>query len=69
MQEQPAFVLCIESNAILDQALLLIESIRTFGGRHRDAEILAIAPRPALGVDAPPGHGSNDSRPPTTRRP
>jgi hypothetical protein len=51
MQEQPAFVLCIESNAILHQALLLIESIRTFGGRHRGAEIFAIAPRAALGVD------------------
>jgi hypothetical protein len=51
IQEDPAFVLCIESNAICDQALMLIESIRAFAGRHRDAEILAIAPRPGLGVD------------------
>jgi hypothetical protein len=33
------------------QALLLIESIRTFGGAHRDAPIWAVAPRPRLGVD------------------
>lgn len=51
MQEDPAFVLCIENNAIRDQALLLIESIRAFAGRYRDAEILAIAPQPARGVD------------------
>jgi hypothetical protein len=51
MQETPAFVLCIENNAIRDQALLLIESIRAFAGGCSGAEILAIAPRPALGVD------------------
>ena len=44
------FVLCIEDNAIRDQALLLCESIRRFGGRYRDAPIVAIAPRPGLGV-------------------
>ncbi len=47
-----AFVLCIEQNAIREQALLLCESIRSFAGRHRDARILAYAPRPGLGVDA-----------------
>jgi len=46
------FVLCIEANAICAQALLLAESIRRWGGRHRDAPILAYAPRPGLGVDA-----------------
>ena len=50
--ETVAFVLCIERNAIRPQALLLIESIRTFAGAHRNAEILAVAPRPGLGVDA-----------------
>src|SRR5262245_55970229 len=52
MVERPAFVLCIERNAICAQALLLIESIRAFAGAHRDAEIWAVAPRPGLGVDA-----------------
>lgn len=47
-----AFVLCIEANGIREQALLLAESIRRWGGRHRDAPILAYAPRPGLGVDA-----------------
>ncbi|MEO7270819.1 MAG: hypothetical protein ABIX28_25730 [Vicinamibacterales bacterium] len=45
------FVLCIENNAIRPQALLLCESIRRFGGCHREAPILAVAPRPGLGVD------------------
>ncbi len=45
------FVLCIENNAIRAQALLLCESIRRFGGSHRDAAILAVAPRPGLGID------------------
>lgn len=45
------FVLCIEGNAIREQALLLCESIRRFGGRHRDAPIMAVAPRPGLGID------------------
>ena len=46
-----SFVLCIENNAIRDQALLLCASIRHFGGRYRRAPILAFAPRPGLGVD------------------
>jgi glycosyltransferase involved in cell wall biosynthesis len=45
------FVLCIENNAIREQALLLCESIRRFAGRHRHAEIMAYAPRPGLGLD------------------
>src|SRR6185295_298041 len=47
-----AFVLCIERNAIQEQALLLCESIRRFGGRWSGAPILAVAPRPGLGIDA-----------------
>jgi hypothetical protein len=45
------FVLCIEDNAIRAQALLLCESIRQFGGRHRRAPILVVAPRPGRGID------------------
>jgi hypothetical protein len=45
------FLLCIENNAIRAQALLLCESLREFGGRHRGAPILAVAPRPGLGID------------------
>jgi len=46
------FVLCIEDNAIRDQALLLCQSIRRFGGRYRSAPIMAFSPRPRLRVDA-----------------
>ena len=45
------FVLCIENNAIREQALLLCRSIRRFAGRHADAQILAYAPRAGLGID------------------
>jgi hypothetical protein len=51
------FVLCIENNAIRTQALLLCESIRRFGGRHRDAPILAVSARPGLGI-----HGNTRDR-------
>jgi len=53
LTETVAFVLCIERNATRDQALLLIESLRTFGGAHRHAPVWAVAPRPGLGVDGP----------------
>jgi hypothetical protein len=49
--ESATFVLCIENNAIRAQALLLCESIRRFCGRHRQSPIVAVAPRPGLGVD------------------
>lgn len=52
MQETVVFVLCIENNATREQALLLIKSIRAFAGKHSNADIFAIAPRPNLGVDS-----------------
>jgi hypothetical protein len=52
MVHDVTFVLCIENNLIRPQGLLLCESIREFCGRHRNAPIYAIAPRPGLGVDA-----------------
>ncbi|HEX7327874.1 MAG TPA: SEC-C metal-binding domain-containing protein [Casimicrobiaceae bacterium] len=52
---QPAadvsFALCIENNGLREQALLLCESVRRFGGRQRNARIVAFAPRPGLDVD------------------
>lgn len=47
-----SFVLCIERNATESQALLLCESIRHWGGRHRTAPIVAVSPRPGLGIHA-----------------
>jgi hypothetical protein len=46
------FVLCIEQNALRAQALLLCESIRTCTGTLRQSPILAIVPRPGLGIVA-----------------
>jgi hypothetical protein len=56
------FVLCIENNAIRAQALLLCESIRQFGGRHRSAPILAVAPRPGLGIGSEARRRLDDMR-------
>ena len=47
-----SFVLCIEDNAIRDQALLPAAVSGDFAGRYGDAPILAYAPRPGLGIDA-----------------
>ena len=52
MSETVTFLLCIEQNAIREQALLLCESIRAFAGPHRHAPIVAVAARAGLGVDA-----------------
>jgi hypothetical protein len=49
--DRACFVLCIENTGIREQALLLCRSIRRFAGRYADAQILAYAPRPGLGVD------------------
>lgn len=46
-----SFVLCIENNAIKDQALLLCESIREFAGAYRRSPIVAFSPRAGLAVD------------------
>jgi hypothetical protein len=43
-----AFLICVEANRLEPQARLLCESIRTFGGRYREAPILAVSPRPHL---------------------
>ncbi|HJU20958.1 MAG TPA: glycosyltransferase, partial [Casimicrobiaceae bacterium] len=49
--DRACFVLCIENTGIREQALLLCRSIRRFAGRYANAQILAYAPRPGLGVD------------------
>ena len=43
-----AFLICVEANRLEPQARLLCESIRWFGGRYREAPIVAVSPRPHL---------------------
>jgi hypothetical protein len=50
-ESEIAFLICVEANRLEPQARLLCESIRTFGGRYRQAPILAVSPRPALALD------------------
>ena len=53
-EDEIAFLICVEANRLEPQARLLCESLRTFGGRYRNAPILAVSPRPhlALGPEA-----------------
>ncbi len=53
-ESEVAFLICVEANRLEPQARLLCESLRTFGGRYREAPILAVSPRPhlALGSEA-----------------
>ena len=44
-----AFLLCVERGYLEDQALLLVRSIRRYGGCFRDAAVYAVQPR-----DGPP---------------
>ncbi len=50
--EQLSFLLCIEGNGIEQQALLLCESIRRFGGRYGGSPIIAVSPRPEVPISA-----------------
>ncbi len=50
--EEVAFLLVVERNRLEPQALLLCESLRTFGGRYANSAILAVSPRPELAVGA-----------------
>jgi hypothetical protein len=45
-----AYLICVEANRLEPQARLLCESIRTFGGRYRNAPIIAVSPRPNLAL-------------------
>lgn len=47
-----AFLICVEANRLEPQARLLCESLRRFGGRYRQAPILAVSPRPHLALGA-----------------
>lgn len=47
-ESEIAFLICVEANRLEPQARLLCESIRRFGGRYRQAPILAVSPRPHL---------------------
>lgn len=51
-ESEIAFLICVEANRLEPQARLLCESLRTFGGRYREAPILAVSPRPHLAPGA-----------------
>ena len=48
--EEIVFLLCVEANRLEAQAHLLCASIRRFGGRYRDAPIVAVSPRANLAL-------------------
>lgn len=51
-ESEVAFLICVEANRLAPQARLLCESLRTFGGRYRDAAVYAVSPRPSLALGA-----------------
>ena len=42
----PAFLLCVEHGRLEGEAILLVESLREWGGRYADSPVYAFAPRP-----------------------
>ena len=45
-----AFVICVESGSLEEQAVLFAESIRTWGGTNADARIVSVEPRGESGI-------------------
>src|SRR5690349_16939311 len=42
----PAFLICVEHGRLESEAILLVESLRAWGGSCADAPVYAFAPRP-----------------------
>src|ERR1700752_496552 len=47
VQPELEFVLVVEGGPLEAQALLLVESLRRFGGRHRRSTVTVASPRPS----------------------
>ena len=47
-----AFVLCVEEGRLEAQAVLLVDSLRRFGGAYADSPVYAFSPRPARQMSA-----------------
>ena len=45
-QTLPAFLICVEHGRLESEAILLVESLRTWGGSCAEAPVYAFAPRP-----------------------
>ena len=48
----PAFLLCVEHGRLESEAILLVESLRAWGGAHAQAPVYAFAPRPDFQPEA-----------------
>ena len=48
----PAFLICVEHGRLESEAILLVESLRAFGGACAEAPVYAFAPRPGLQPEA-----------------
>jgi hypothetical protein len=48
----PAFLICVEHGRLESEAVLLVESLRAFGGACAEAPVYAFAPRPGLQPEA-----------------
>jgi hypothetical protein len=50
--QQPAFLLCVEHGRLESEAIVLVESLRTWGGAYADSPVYAFAPRPDFRPEA-----------------
>jgi len=48
----PAFLICVEHGRLEGEAILLVESLRAWGGRCADSPVYAFAPRPDFKPEA-----------------
>jgi hypothetical protein len=48
----PAFLICVEHGRLESEAILLVESLRAWGGSCADAPVYAFAPRPGFQPEA-----------------
>jgi hypothetical protein len=49
--ESLAIVACVEAGPLEEQAVMLFESMRKWGGRHADARLVSVEPRGETGLD------------------
>jgi hypothetical protein len=47
-QTTPAFLFCVEHGRLESEAIMLVESLRTWGGSCAQAPVYAFAPRPGF---------------------
>lgn len=51
MSPEVTFVCCVEPALLEGQTILMVESLRRWGGAHKDAPVIAVTPRRGVGLE------------------